>query len=615
VRRTFWRLLFLAGALAVCAGLAWCEAEDEGPVFEVEVIGFRDPDDPGTAPASVSVITETEIERSGSRNLMDLLVREPGVWVARQGGLGFGGNVSIRGFGGSPPTQLAVLLDGHPTQMGIMGHILPTSYLLDNVRRVEIMRGPAGALHGHMALGGVINIATRGPNDEEDNGAFSATRGSFNTWSAQLWAREANDRSGYRFQLGRLNTNGDHPFARYDGENYSLAVDHRLGGNWDLAFRSQRLLYTTFDQREVANAFAEGREPNFIAQDYDRGDYDLELTHKEGDRRTTIKLYRTEGDHEFDDGFHSQDCGQGLMLSQRSPVGRGRALWGIDYGGYGGDIFGPPQLARSFSRRESAFYFILDHPVGRECQLSGGFRHVDTEDFDVEILPLLGITRPLAHEWTLFAGARRGYRVPSFRELFLFGINNPDLEPEAGWQYEVGARKLLADGGQFEVSLFRIDADNLILLRPRPSDAPPGLPVQWANAGAAVREGLEIGLRKPVGVNTAVYANFSYLNPGEIREQTVGRKLAGGLDHRLGRWLLSADLQYIDRLFDFDHTNTLVEVPAFTVLNLKASRNLAPRWRLGIVVENLFDREYRVDPAYPFPMPGRSVRVDARRSW
>jgi len=601
--------------LAVSVGLAatgWAsESGQAEPVFEVEVIGQAEQRIPGTATTSTSVITETEIERSGAQNLMDLLVREPGVWVSRQGGMGFGGNVTIRGFGGSPPTQLAVLLDGHPTQMGIMGHILPTSYILDNVKRVEVLRGPAGALYGDMAIGGAINISTRGPRDEESKSAVSGTGGSFDTGGGQIWFRGPSKQSGYRAQLGRFTTDGDNPFARYDGDNYSLAVDHSLRGRWEMAFRGQRLIYTTFDQREVATAYAEGRPASFIEQDYDRQDYDLTFAKREASRTTEIKLYRTQGEHEFQDGFHSEDFGQGVLVSQIASMGRGRGQWGVAWRSLGGDVL---SMGESFSRDDPAAYFILEQPLAHETDLSAGLRYTAPEDLDAELLPHLGLTHQLTDVWTLFTSARRGYRAPSFRELYLFGINNPALEPESAWQYEVGARRRLPSGAQVELSLFRIDAEDLIVLRPRPAGVP-GPPVQYANAQEVTREGFEVGARWPASLNTAFYANFSYLDPGKVREQTVGRKLAAGVDHRSGQWLLCGDIEYIDRLFDYDQTSTLVEVPAFIVVNLKASRPLANRAKIGLVIENLLDRTYRVDPAYPYPMPGRAVRLQLEKSW
>jgi iron complex outermembrane receptor protein len=606
------RLLEVVVTLGLVTGLAaagWAsEGEQEEPVFEVEVVGQAELSTPGTATTSTSVITQTEIERSGAQNLMDLLVREPGVWVSRQGRMGYGGSVNIRGFGGDPPTKLAVLLDGHPTQMGIMGHILPTSYILDNVKRIEIIRGPDSTLYGDMAIGGVINIITRGPGDEQSKGAVSVTGGSFDSGGGQVWFRGLNAQSGYRAQLGRFTTDGDNPFAKYDADNYSLAIDHSLRGGWQASFRGQRLIYSTFDQREVANAYAAGRPAKFIEQDYDRADYDLTFRKGEGLRSTQIKLYRTEGEHEFQDGFHSTDFGQGLMVSQLAPMGPGRGQWGLAWQSLGGDVL---SMGRSFSRDERAAYLMVEQPLGDRANLSVGLRYTAPEHLDAELLPHFGLTRGLANGWSLFASARRGYRAPSFRELFLFGINNPNLQPETAWQYELGARRQLPSGAQAEISLFRIDAKDLVVLRPRPS----GTGVQYQNAQDVTREGLEVGARWPAGLNTALYANFSHLDAGAVKEQTVGHKLAAGVDHRLHQWLLSGDIECIDRLFDYDQTNTLVEVPAFTVVNLKASRPLANGARIGLAIQNLFDRTYRVDPAYPYPMPGRAVRLQVEKAW
>ncbi|MDH7482374.1 MAG: TonB-dependent receptor [Armatimonadota bacterium] len=608
-------LLLAIGLAAYIAGIGLASDEmPEEPVFEVEVVGVSEPEAVGQISTSASVITRTEIQRSGAQNLMDFLVREPGVWVSRQGGMGYGGKVNIRGFGGSPPTQLAVLLDGHPTQMGIMGHILPTSYVLDNVKRIEILRGPTGALYGDMAVGGVIKIYTRGPKDEDSRGALLVKGGGFDTFGNQLWFRGINEKWGYRFQLGRYSTDGSNPFAKYDADNYSLAIDHTLRNGWDMAFRSQRLIYTTFDQNEVANAYAAGREPKFIEQDYDRGDYDLEFKRDVGNHSTSVKLYRTEGEHEFQDGFHSKDFGQGIILSQTIPAGRGKGEWGIGVRTIGGKIYSPASLARSFSRSEPSMFLLFDQPIAGKTTLSLGMRYTAPEDFGSEVLPHIGIYREMKQGWSLYASARRGYRLPSFRELFLFGINNPNLEPESAWQYEIGARRNLPSGAQVEISAFDIDAKNLIVLGPRPAGVP-GPPKQYANTGAVTRTGFEISARWPQGSKTAYYANFSYLDAGARREQTVGHKLAFGVDYRLGKWMISGDLLYVNRLFNYDQTNTLVKLPSFTVVNVKASRPISNMARIGIVIENLFNRSYRVDPAYPYPMPGRCISLQFEKGW
>ncbi|NJK95347.1 MAG: TonB-dependent receptor plug domain-containing protein [Bacteroidales bacterium] len=117
---------------------------------------------------SVSVVNEQNIEQSSESALLPVLAENvPGLFVTERGITGFGvangsaGQISIRGIGGSPSTQVLVLLNGNPQFMGLMGHPLPDSYIASDAQRVEIIRGPASTLYGSNAMGGVINIITR----------------------------------------------------------------------------------------------------------------------------------------------------------------------------------------------------------------------------------------------------------------------------------------------------------------------------------------------------------------------------------------------------------------------------------------------------------------------
>ncbi|MDH7571234.1 MAG: TonB-dependent receptor plug domain-containing protein, partial [Armatimonadota bacterium] len=120
-------------ALATCVlGVSWllslpvvrAEESAEPEEEEIVVTARRRKETRAVVPESTTVITREDIERSNAQNVVDLLNREPGVFVNRQGGLGYGGNVQVRGLGGNPPTRSLVLVDGHPDFMGIMGHSL-----------------------------------------------------------------------------------------------------------------------------------------------------------------------------------------------------------------------------------------------------------------------------------------------------------------------------------------------------------------------------------------------------------------------------------------------------------------------------------------------------------
>ena len=116
---------------------------------------------------TVSVITSQDLRESNDQSVFSVLSeRVPGLYLQERGILGYGistasGEISIRGMGGDPNTEVLVLLDGRPQFMGLMGHPLPDAYLTSDAEKVEVIRGPASVLYGTNAMGGVINIISR----------------------------------------------------------------------------------------------------------------------------------------------------------------------------------------------------------------------------------------------------------------------------------------------------------------------------------------------------------------------------------------------------------------------------------------------------------------------
>ncbi|NJK86928.1 MAG: TonB-dependent receptor plug domain-containing protein [Bacteroidales bacterium] len=128
------------------------------------------------------------IEQSGESAILPVLSGQvPGVFITERGVTGFGvsdgaaGQISIRGLGGNPTMQVLVLIDGHPQFMGMMGHPLPDAYVASDVERVEVIRGPASALYGSNAYGGVINIITKKQVNEGISLQAKALYGSYDT--------------------------------------------------------------------------------------------------------------------------------------------------------------------------------------------------------------------------------------------------------------------------------------------------------------------------------------------------------------------------------------------------------------------------------------------------
>lgn len=605
-----WRAYRWSGSLAcvaivMVAGSGFCAAvsdEEALPDFESEAVvvtATKYPEETRDIPASVSVITREEIERSNATNLVDLLVREPGVFVVRQGGMGFAGNVRIRGLGGSPPTQVAVLIDGHPDFMGVMGHILPSAYLLDNVQRIEIVRGPASTLYGSTAMGGVINIITRSA-DAEQVSRLSGTAGTFNTSGTTLRMGGRRGERNWLGTVGTSRTDGNHPYGFYSEKNFSVRVGGPVGRGVKATFSAQAVVYDTLDQRTVAESGGTPPPIDTLRQHFDRRDYDLTFDFDRGGSKSSVKLFHNDGDHNFADGWHSDDYVEGIGLTHRRTGARSGLLWGADLHRYGGDVLrqhggAVPSPPLTFERDARALYVTADRLFGDGGRAQAGLRWEKPEDFDPKLLPQIGYTRPVGEDTALRASVRRGYRVPSFRELFVLGPKNPDLKPEDIWQYEVGASRSTGRG-VIDLALFAIRGSNLIVIDAR----------QWRNTGKVRYRGAEIGYRRPLSRRSSLYANYSYLHTGEAKEGTVGHKAAAGIDYTQGKWRWSADGLLVDRLYGLDAEDEIERVGGYFLTNIKVGYQINEVYEATLGVENLFDRQYRIDPVYPFDMPGRA---------
>jgi hypothetical protein len=141
--------------------------------MEIDVtLGTRQPEPVATTAAAVSVITRDDLRRSGVTTIADALQLATGVHVARFNNGSW--SISARGFNGSTPNKLLVMVDGRtefsPLFAGVFWNIL--DYVLEDIERIEVIRGPGATLWGANAVNGVVNIITR--NSDDTQGTYAS---------------------------------------------------------------------------------------------------------------------------------------------------------------------------------------------------------------------------------------------------------------------------------------------------------------------------------------------------------------------------------------------------------------------------------------------------------
>jgi iron complex outermembrane receptor protein len=179
----------------------------------VVVTASRRAENPLVSPAAVTIVTEEDIRLSGARSLPDLLRRVPGVDVMQMSYSDY--NVAVRGFNRRIANKVLVLVDGRTVYQDFLGGMLWRGLMigLDDIERIEVVRGPGSAIYGAYAYTGMVNIITKRPEDLKGSVA-SVAAGNGARVEASYQYGERRGPVGFRISLG------------YDrGDKYELEFD------------------------------------------------------------------------------------------------------------------------------------------------------------------------------------------------------------------------------------------------------------------------------------------------------------------------------------------------------------------------------------------------------
>ena len=681
--------LTLIATLGVSSGVLAADP-DPDPDERVVVTATRLDDVTVTrneVPAHVTVIDRERIEASGARNIQDLLSEEAGVVLYDQVGNDVQKTLDLRGFTGGE--GVAVFVDGARVNDPRNNLAMLDQVPLDAIERIEVTRGPSAALAGGGAEAGVIRVITR--RGTEPAASVSVSGGTWNTWRVD---GAYGDRFG-KFDLFvsgaydttdgfKTNAGGDQ--ARFDVTGgVDLGGDRRLG----LTLLSSNLDYGAPGALTVAEFEADPDQNIYNTVDgSDVTERQASLTFKgsvgAGFSLAASLAYRTNDAQTLSTGRAAPVFGgffldsdgstwSGVVQAAReiaSSAGSHLLAFGMealdgsaDTLGYSTSVTGAydpaAPSARNTAGATNAALFIQDTwTISPRWIVSAGARADRSRASYEETLPSTtggsttfsevsfhaGGTLRASENVDVYASYGDAFLPPTPEQLNglpLFG-SNPDLVPEDSRAYELG---LHAHGaiGTLDTALFWTDTKDEIIFDPTPIE--PTYPFgRNVNAGQTRRTGVEVAARGRFNSRFAGFANVTYTkaeftagaDDGNDVPLVPAWRLAAGLDATLPQGFgLRADALYVSsQVLDNDSANAQPELPAYTVVNLRASwgRGLggdaaARRGRIELFVEsrNLLDESYATRGIYAFdfstftnaefvtPAPGR--RYLAGVSW
>ncbi|WP_439859870.1 TonB-dependent receptor family protein [Pseudomonas sp. MBLB4136] len=585
------------------------------------------------APASVRVIDRKQIEKSAAHNLIEVLRGQAGLQVRDTLGDGNRASISLRGFGENAVNNTLVLVDGRRLNNPSLNGPDLNSVPLANIERIEIIRGAGTVLYGDQAVGGVINIITRTPVDNE--AYVETTQGSHDleAYRGHLFQQLGAGFSVYASGETRHTDNyRDHNNASYSNGFARLRYDHADGwALYEYQSTDDELLYPgalTIAQRRADRKASTSNEWNDSKTQVHRfaleqaiganwtGNFDYSFRDSDG-----VGLI---SGSPFNDGTRVESFSPRLTAHFDSGLGRSEWLIGHDHitSDYQAAYASFPSFSSLARQTQRDWYTQLSQPLASDVSLILGYRASEAEDRnkrnDLSHTDREGSTS-VALQWqanqqtSLFIKREDVLRWANVNENASVGPGVTFLKPQTGESWESGIE--WRDGSQrYQATLYRLDLEDELLYDPLAEHS-----VFGPGAGANInldktrRQGLLLEGEGSLTNKLSVGAQYSFTDSEFRAGQNKGNEVPWVSRHSAGAHLnyivlpgLNAYLEAIytgARYLSSDDAHVLPREGGYTLFNA-ALKYEYRQFNAKLRVNNLTGKRYDSFATYSAWTPG-----------
>ena len=404
---------------------------------------------------TITLITADDILKSPATNLADLLQNVSGVDIRRRGTDGMQSDLYIRGGNFD---QTLLLIDGVKMDDVQTGHHTMNAILsLDNIERIEIIKGPAARIYGQNAFTGAINIVTKNITDNSLN--VGLNYGSYNNKKGTASFTQKFDNGGVMASVGyqdsdgyRFNTDFENvtAFFKADFKNYNLTTsftDRKFGANGFYASPDYK------DQYEETQTSLVALGSTYVL---DNATVKPRLYWR---RNQDMYLFLRQDPSYYRNLHISNKLGAETNVVLNSSLGKT---------GIGVDVYRVFLVSNNLgNHNRTAITGFLEHRfelLNETLDITPGVAVSYYSDFDTKAFPGLDVGYRVSDKLKFYGNIGYTYRVPTFTDMFYVGpttLGNPGLAPESALSEELGF-KYVSSNFQFDVALFNRLSDNLI---------------------------------------------------------------------------------------------------------------------------------------------------------
>jgi vitamin B12 transporter len=603
----------LAAALLPTAAFAQQMTIPVNPTMVVTANRVEQP--ASTVLAPVMVIERAEIEARQVQSLPDLLKTLPGVQITTLGGRGHVSSLFIRGTNSN---HSLVLMNGRPVAAMVAGTPDLSQIPLDNIERIEYIRGPRAAVYGANAIGGVINLISKTSAKNGSETHLKGGVGSHGYGQGQVRTVQAlGEQTDMNLLVGYERTDGFDVVAGaqqpdrdgFDSLNGQFGLNHAFNDAWSADFNAQGY----DNQTEMDDPYMSSDQSRVQAFQYDGG-----LKYQSG--ALSSRLEASYGENKLKSWWESN----GESSAEPIHTGLTRFSWINNWSGVEGlSLTGGADWQQEQMKSDSRSYGQSFNAPDRDNtglfavasyrwqallgELSGRTDDNDQYGRNNTWSAAAGLDINENHNIRLSYGT--AFKAPTFLDLYYPGYENPDLKPEESKNLELdfSGRYTAWD---WSVNLYRNEIENLISCQSAFSTCKPG------NTDAEIR-GVEVALGLETGPLhhdlSFDYTKTEDKNEGDQQLLRRAKQKASWLTQaQLGPVDLSTELLYVGKRDDKNFSSFPAErvvLGSYTLVNLGASYEVLPQLTLGGRIDNLFDRDYV--PAYGYASPGTEFKLTA----
>ena len=574
---------------------------------------------------SVYEIDQAQLERQAPLSILDALQNLPGIYVSQPGGRSGVASVTSRG---AESNFTVVMIDGvqlnDPTNTR-GGSFDFTTLGLNEVQSIQLIQGPASSRYGSDALAGVINVTTVrtqpstslvlsiGEQDFRTVGLrstlFVNELGRLDV-AASTVTDDARSDSEYSGDFVRLNYSNQFARSRIQGQ-FAFAESTQSAFPEDSGGRNFALLRSLDERANDSATFAVNAQHEFSADtqvlfkiNHLRRRDEFNSPGIAPGPRSDFGVPPNSSDSRFERtqaNLHLVHKWPGLEL-----------VAGVDWrredGEADGEVsfLGPTFFA--LDRNSVGIFAEALVPFGSNTTFHVSLRRDEPDQFDGETTYAAAIDHTLSERLSLFARTATGFKLPSFFALGNSLVGNPDLNPETVRSYEAGVSGHFGDSSRVQLSWFYSDFEELIDFDPNAFTN--------VNRSNVTTTGFDLSLSGGIERYAIQYGLFvSYVDIdvepfGRLRQRpqwSVGANVGFALGEHTN---FNLTLQNADERFDSSIPNPVVELAAFTRLDVAMHYDFNPKLRTSLVFDNLLDENY--SDADGFPAIGRRGRISLR---